>query len=271
MDYDWNNVLTFLSVFLWQPQLHWDGSLHSVHVPERETEPSIIQSFIYTISPLSSFFSPPVYDSTADCDPQSSTDKRVGPAHMSETRIWMDETPAPTAHLCDPECITTPTQWETPNTPQTVWSVFVSLNSPFTHIHTSQVTQKTNHTFAQRRRRIGSWLGCDAWEHQNMKAAKVKDRTTTLLQMQYTVMMTSYGLTWTSTRKPSLKVTLRMKLRDVPTRNSSPLPSDTALMVPYWSGTCSHTDTTLIHVTSLCDWTTTVPVLATWLIFNYTS
>lgn len=50
---------------------------------------------------------------------------------------------------------------------------------------------------------------------------------------QADVMMMSCGLTWTSTRKPSLKVPLRIKLRDVPTRNSSPLPSETALMVPY--------------------------------------
>lgn len=48
------------------------------------------------------------------------------------------------------------------------------------------------------------------------------------------------GLTWTSTWKPSLKVPLRMKLREVPTRNSSPFPSDTALMAPYWSGIWRH-------------------------------
>ena len=44
--YEWS-VLTFLSVFQWPPQLRWDGSLHSVHVPERETETSITcQSFM---------------------------------------------------------------------------------------------------------------------------------------------------------------------------------------------------------------------------------
>lgn len=40
-------------------------------------------------------------------------------------------------------------------------------------------------------------------------------------------------VTWTSTVKPSLNVPLRMKFRDVPTKISSPFPSDTALMVPY--------------------------------------
>lgn len=43
--------------------------------------------------------------------------------------------------------------------------------------------------------------------------------------------------TCTSTWNPSLKVPLRIKLRDVPTRNCSPLPSATARIVPYWSGT----------------------------------
>lgn len=44
-------------------------------------------------------------------------------------------------------------------------------------------------------------------------------------------------LTWTSIWKPSLNVPRKIKFRDVPTKNCSALPSATALMVPYWSGT----------------------------------
>lgn len=44
-------------------------------------------------------------------------------------------------------------------------------------------------------------------------------------------------LTCTSTWKPSLNVPRKIKFREVPSRNWSPLPSATALIVPYWSGT----------------------------------
>lgn len=44
-------------------------------------------------------------------------------------------------------------------------------------------------------------------------------------------------LTCTSTRKPSLNVPRKIKFRDVPMRTWSALPSATALIVPYWSGT----------------------------------
>lgn len=100
-------ILTFLSAFQWQLQLHWDESLHSVRVPEGETTLSITYQSFRNHQPAVCW--PPACGSTADCDPQSSRDRPDGPEHMSETCPWTDERPNPTAHLCDPEHITNST------------------------------------------------------------------------------------------------------------------------------------------------------------------
>lgn len=56
--------------------------------------------------------SPPVSDSTEDCDARSSRGRPAGPEHMSKIYLWTGEMPDPTAHLYDPEQIKPQRHWQ---------------------------------------------------------------------------------------------------------------------------------------------------------------